>query len=180
MVVTVRIDAIMKVVVAVALVIGVAVSAHRGGQIGATLRIECGLDGDESRPERGEQCLDRRIAPQPQPVRQDLNRHVTVAEMPRQSRKRFETSGPRLDQGLGLGDHLDEAAALEHQEVSHAQRHWRGQIELVVGAADAHHKTALRPARLEGQDSRVDDAAAIGKFGGKDTGDAGHGRFRTQ
>jgi hypothetical protein len=151
---------------------------RRGDQIGAALRIEWRLDGDDPRPKAGEQRLDRRIAPQPQAVGQDLHRHVAVAEMPGHAGKRFKILGTDLDQGLGFSDHLNEAAVIEHEQIAHAQRHRRREIDLVARAIEANQQTALRPARREGQNRCVDDAGGIGLFGGKDGVNAAHGRFR--
>ena len=115
-----------------------------GRRVGAAFRLERRVDRNELRAEALQQRLDRRIALEPQPPLQHLHRHVTVAEMPGQPRQRRKVGGARLDQRLGLGHHLDQAAVVEHQRVVGAKPHRLGEIELDAGAFDAEQEALLR------------------------------------
>ena len=155
---------VMIVVDACVVMIVVVMIAGRCG-IGAAFRLERRLDRDDLGAEALQQCLDRRIAPQPQPALQHLHRHMAVAEMPGEPRQRRQIGGARLDQRLGLRHHLDQPAVVEHQRIVGAQPHRLGEIELDAGALDAEQKALLRLALGVGQDQRVDDGR-VAPFGG--------------
>src|SRR5215472_14844888 len=81
-------------------------------RVGAALGIKWRLDGDGFGAETRQQRFDRGIAPHAQAIGKELHRHVTVAEMPGETRERGEVLGARLDQRLGLRDHLNKSAVL--------------------------------------------------------------------
>jgi hypothetical protein len=128
-----------------------------GRGVGASLRLEGRIDDGDFRAEALQQCLDRRIAFEPQPALQHLHRHMAVAEMPGQPRQRRKVRRPRLDQRLGLRDHFDQPSIVEHQRVVGAQTRGLGKIEFDAGAFDAEHKALLRLALRERQDQCIDD-----------------------
>ncbi len=83
-----------------------------------------GCIGLERRLDRGDPCaalleqrLERRVAPHAQPIGKELRRHVAVAERPGEARERGRIGQTRLDQRLGRGNDLDDAAVVEHQRV---------------------------------------------------------------
>jgi hypothetical protein len=123
----------------------VAMMVVRGCGISAALGIERRFDRRQARAETDEQRFDRGIAPQPQPVRQDLHRHMAVAEMPGELGEVHEVAAAHLDQGLGLDHHLDEAAVFEFERVAHAQRDGRRQIEHALRPVRADQLAVLHP-----------------------------------
>jgi len=127
--------------------------------VGAAFGLERRVDRDHLGAERCEQFFDRRIALHPQPLLQDLHRHMPVAEMPGEPRQRRKVGGARLDQRFGLSDDLDQRAVIEHQRVIGAKPYVFGEIELDAGAFDAEREALLRlPLRMR-QDQRVDDGS---------------------
>ena len=127
--------------------------------VSSTFGLEWRVDRDHLDAERREQLLDRRIALHPQPLLQDLHRHVTIAEMPGQPRQHRKVGGARLDQRLGLSNDLDQRAIVEHQRVIGAKPHVFGEIELHAGPFHSEREALLRlPLRMR-EDQRVDDGS---------------------
>jgi len=154
---------VARVMVMVVVVMMMAVIA-RGRGIGATLRFERSVERDDLRAQALQQRLDRRIAFEPQPALQHLDRHMPVAEVPGKPRQRRKIRRAHLDQWFGLGHDLNESAVVEHQRVVGAQPHSFGKIELDAGAFNAEHETLLRqPLRIR-QDQRI-DGGRIQPFG---------------
>lgn len=143
------------------------------GRVGAAFGIEGRLDRHHLGAETAQQRLDRRILAQAQAVRHHLDLDVAVAEMPGEPRQRGQVGGARLEQRLGLGDDVDGAAVLEHQEIAAAQPHGLGQCKLDLRAVHADERSALRVARLGGQDDRIDRIVGAGAGGGN-RGGASH------
>ena len=129
--------------------------------VGAAFRLERSLDLDELCAEARQQCLDRRIALEPEPALQHLHRHVAVAQMPGQPGEARKVASPRLDQWLGLGHDLHQTALLEHQRVIRTEPDRLGEVKLHACALDAEHKAFLSLALSEGQDQRVDDFGVV-------------------
>jgi hypothetical protein len=154
--VIVAVGVIMVMVTMVVLMtVGKTVPNRRG--IGITLRFERRIDEGNFRAQTFQQCLDRWVALKPQPPIQHLHWHVAVAEMPGKARKRRKISGARLDQRLGLGHHLDQAAIVKLQRIVGAKPHGLGEIELDAGPLDAEQEALVRLPLGERQDQSVND-----------------------
>ena len=156
----VRMSMIMMMIMAVVMFVMVMMIAGRQ-PISAAFRLERRLDGNELGTEALEQCLDRRIAAQPQPPLQHLNRHVSVAEMPGEPCERGKIGRARLDQRLGRRHHLDERAVLQHERIvgSHPRR--LSKVELDAGTVCTEQKAMLGLALREGKNERVDDPGTV-------------------
>ncbi len=152
----VAVTMVMVVMIVTVVVVMMLVAVRRRG-IGASLRLERRLDGDDLGAEAFEQSLDRRVALEPQPAFQHLHRNMAVAEMPGEPRQTGQIGGSRLDQRLGLGHDLDQLAVVQQKRVIGAKAYRLGEIELDAGALDAEQKALLRRTLRVGQDQRVDD-----------------------
>src|SRR5438477_12618741 len=157
---------VMIVVMVIMMMIAIAMPDH----VGAAFRVERRLDRGNPCAEILQQRLDAVLPAHPQPIRQDLDRDVAVAEMPGQPRERSEIRGARFQQRLGLGDDLDQTSVVELDRVAHAQRDRLGEIEIDLGSLDAHQPGAPGAALLEIEDDAVDRALGIDLPGGDDGG----------
>jgi hypothetical protein len=173
--VIVRMVVIMR--VAVGMIMAMRMIVLRRCDVRAAFRIERGLDGDDLGAEAREQRLDRWIAAEAQPIGEELHRHVTIAEMPGKPRQRGEIMRARLDQRFRLGDHFDQGAVVEHEQVAHAQGDGLVEIELAARSLDSGHRTARGATALEIEDDRIDDMT-VARPGGSHFGNATHGRAR--
>jgi len=127
--------------------------------VSSAFGLERRVDRDHLGAERRKQLFNRRIALHPQPLLQDLHRHMPVAEMPGEPRQRRKVGGAGLDQRFGLSDDLDQRAVIEHQRVIGAKPHVFGEIELDAGPFHAEREALLRlPLRMR-EDQRVDDGS---------------------
>ena len=124
--------------------------------ISAALRLEGRLDDRHFRTKAFKQCLDRRIALEPQSPLQDLDRHVAVAEVPGEPRQSRKIGGAGLDQRFGLSYDLDQPSGVEHQRIVGAQPHRLREIKLDAGAFDAEHEALLRLTLRMRQNERID------------------------
>jgi hypothetical protein len=115
----------------------------------------------------------------PQPVGEDLHRHVAVAEREDQPRALGEVLLAHLQDRLDLGDDLDQAAVVEQQEVVGAQQRRRREIEFDAGALAAEDEALLLDAVLVFEQHGVDDVA-LGLSGADDFLGARHGMIRFQ
>jgi hypothetical protein len=147
---------------------------HR--RIGAAFRLKRCFDQRRLCAERGEQGLDRVIAPRADTVGQQLHRHMAVTKMPGQPRQRGDIGGARLDQRLGRRHDFDQCTILKHQEVVGAQPHGAMQIDLHRAAFDARngHMTGAALGVIE--DHGVGHRPVVAKLGGDDAGCARHGQ----
>src|SRR5712675_1175562 len=75
--------------------------------IGAAFGVERRLDLDHARAEPLHHRLDDVVAADPQALRHDLGRQMTIAEMPGDADQMLRIVAADLGQRLGGGDHLD-------------------------------------------------------------------------
>ena len=132
-----------------------------GHGIGAAFRFERRFDRGDLRTGCLQQRFNITFAAHAQAIGQQLDRHMAVAEMPRETGQRRGIGGARLEQRFGFRHHFDEAAVIEQQNVVVAQPHRLGEVELDAGAFYAEEETALRLALRERKNERVDDAAGL-------------------
>jgi hypothetical protein len=114
--------------------------AMRRAGISAAFRIERTFDGDDLRAEAARHILDHVIAPDPQGASRQLDRQVTIAEMPGDPRERHRVLAADLGERLRGRHHFDNAAVFERQAVACAQHQSVGQIEQKGEALDAGHR----------------------------------------
>ena len=170
---------IMRVIVPMRMAVGMIMTMRmivpRCCDVRAAFRIERRLDGDDPGAETPKQRRDRRIAPHAQPIGEELDRHVTVAEVPGEPCQCREILSAHLDQRFRLGDHLDQVAVVEHEQVAHAQPVGFAEIELAARSLDPGHRAARGAAPVQVENDRVDDTALAGS-GGNHFGNTTHGR----
>jgi len=167
---------VMVVAVMMVMIVPVAVVMTSVGRrkVGAAFGIERRLDGGHFCAEPREQRLDRGVAPHTQPVREQLNRHMPVAEMPGEPRERGQVLRARLDERLRLGDHLDQGAVVEQQQIAHAQRDLFDEVESKARPLHAGRAAVRRPALLGREDHCIDDVFVVARSGGDDFHSTGH------
>jgi hypothetical protein len=108
--------------------------------IGAAFGIERRLDLDDPRAEPFHHRLDHVVAPDPQALRHDLRRQMTVAEMPGEPNQMSGIMASDLDQRLGGCDDFDQPPVVEHQRIAAAQRDRVLQIKQELKPACAGHR----------------------------------------
>ena len=72
----------------------------RRHRIGAAFRIERRLDDDDLGAEPRQKRFDRRVPAQPQPIGEDLYRHMAVAEIPGEPCERIEIARDEMPRAL--------------------------------------------------------------------------------
>ena len=127
------------------------------------------------RAKAAQHIFDHMIAPDAQPLADDLNIDVTIADVPGEARETVGVAGGDFDQRLRAADHANDSAIVEHEAVAVPQRGGLRQIEQKFGAALAvqHHPPAMALMRVERD--RVDGACLIPVSGGFDGARALHG-----
>jgi len=108
--------------------------------IGAAFGIERRLDLDDARAKPLHHRLDDVVAADAQTFWHDLRRQMPVAEMPGDPNQMQGISAADLEQRFGGGDHLDQAAVLQHQRIAAAQRDGVFQVEQEFEPARANHR----------------------------------------
>jgi hypothetical protein len=116
--------------------------AMRRAGIGAPFRIERPFDRDDLRAEAARHVLDHVIAPDPERAPRQLDRQMTIAEMPGDPRQRDRVLAADLGERLRRRHHFDEAAVVEREAVAGAEHHGLRQVEQKGEALDAGHRHA--------------------------------------
>ena len=151
------------------------VTLHRRRRVSATFRFERRINHDHFGAKRRQQNLDRRFTLGPNPIGQQLDLDMPVAEMPGQPGQRGNVGGPRLNQRFGRGDDLDQVAIVEHQKVVGAQSNWAMQIEVDGRAFGADHRPLRRATLRIVENDGVRRGPAMAVVGGDNAGGARHG-----
>ena len=117
----------------------------------ACLRIERRVDRRDRGAEARRHLLQHVIAPDAQPVADDLHVGVAVAEMPGELHQRERRPRRDLGQRLGLSGHQHDPAIVEHDAVAVAQRDRLVEIqqELRAPLALEHDAAAMPVACIE-------------------------------
>jgi hypothetical protein len=114
--------------------------------VGAAFRLERRFDLDHLRAEPDRHVGENMVAPQPNGVRKNLRRCVTIAEVPGDARKLQRIVRANLVQGFGCRFDGDDAAVFEHEAVAMAEAHRVGEIEEKRDAAlPAHRHSSAMP-----------------------------------
>jgi hypothetical protein len=111
---------------------------------------------------------------QAQAVGEDLHGNVAVAQRQNQPRRLGKILLAHLEHRLDIGDHFDEMAVIEHQEIVGAQQRRDREIEFDADSLAAEHEALLLYAVLEFEQHRVDDFAGALIAGAENFLGAGH------
>jgi len=118
-------------------------------------RGRLGIEGRVDRRDHGAKprrhLLQHVIAPDAEPVADDLHIGVTIAEMPSKLNQRQRRPDSHLSQGFGLASNQHDPTIVEHDAVAIAQRHGLVEVQQKLGAAFAlqHDAAAMPVARIE-------------------------------
>jgi hypothetical protein len=93
------------------------------------LRVERRFDGRKPGAESTQHVFDHVIATNAQPIADDLNFDMSVADVPGEPRQCVAVVGGDFDQSLDAADDTHNAAVVEHETIAVAQRHRLRQIE---------------------------------------------------
>jgi len=139
------------VMMTVAVVVCAMIMVMAATDIGAAFRIERRLDLDHAGAKALHHFLDYVVAADPQMLSRDLDREMSVTEMPGEPHHLAGVDAAKFDQRLGGGDHFDKTAIFEHQRIAAAQCDRLRQIEQELEAAGAGHghATAMTVVELQ-------------------------------
>ena len=143
--------------------------------VSATLGIKRRFDRFEPCAKAAQHIFDHMIAPDAQPLADDLNVDVTIADMPSKAREIVTIGSGDFNERLGPADHADDGAVVEHEAVAVAEHSGLRQIEQKFCAAFAaqHHPSPMALMRIER--NRVDGFGLIPVSGGFDGARSPHG-----
>jgi len=117
----------------------------------AYLRVKRRIDCRDRGAEAGRHLLQHVIAPDAQPVADDLHVGVAIAEMPGKLHQRERCPDGHFSQGFSLAGNQHDPAIVEHDAVAIAQRHSLIEVQQELGAALTlqDNATAMPIARVE-------------------------------
>jgi hypothetical protein len=110
------------------------------GLISAAFGIERRLDLDDPRAEPLQHLRDDVVTPDTQRLLGDLRRQMAVSEVPGEPDHVLRVAALDLDQRLGGGHDLDQAAVVEQQRIASTQRDRLFQVEQEFEPARADHR----------------------------------------
>ena len=131
-----------------------------GPRIGAAFRLERRFDLKQCRTKAAQHILDDMIAPDAQLPTRDLDRQMTIAEVPGDARKILRLVAADLRQGFGRGYDFNETAILKHQGIAIAQDQSLGKIEQKEKPMHGLHHDAAAVTRIEIEHHRVSGVLA--------------------
>jgi hypothetical protein len=97
--------------------------------VSTVLRIERRFDRRKPRAEPAQHVFDHMVAADAQPIADDLNLDMTIANVPGEPRQFMAARGGNFDQGLGPADDAHDATVVEHEAVAVAQSGRARQVE---------------------------------------------------
>ncbi len=141
------------------------------------LRVERRFDRGDLGAESRRHLLQHVIAPDAEPIADDLDVGVTVAKVPGELQQRERRAYRDLSQGLGLTGHQHDPAVVEHDAVAVAQRDGfiEVQQEFVAAPAFQHDAAAMPVARIK--DDKVGSIGRIPEARAANSPAALHGRL---
>jgi type IV secretory pathway VirB3-like protein len=129
MIVTMAIMLPVTVIMAVMVLVIMLMVATMGMGVGMIMLMRAAVIGLEWRHHRGrleasfiEQQRSRGVREHAQAIGEDLDGNVAIAQRQQQARRPGEILLANLQHRLGIGDHLDEMAVVEHQAIIGAQQ----------------------------------------------------------
>jgi hypothetical protein len=181
MVMVVMIMAVMVMIVAmrVAMIVPVMFMALIMPMRAAVVGLERGHHHRGSEAALRQQLRDIGMREHAQPVGEDLDGDVTVAQRQHEPRGLGEILLAHLEHGFDVGHDFHETAVVEQQEIVGAQERGHREIEFDTGPLGAEHETLLLRAVLEFEEQRVDDFAG-GFAGAENFLRARHGAIQNQ
>src|SRR4051794_33718145 len=108
--------------------------------VGARLRFECSLEFGEARAQTAQHGLQHMVAPDAQPVANNLDVGVPVAEGPGEPRQRLCVVCGDLEEWLRLTGNPHDRAVVQYEAVAVVQGHWIWQVEQKCRAAFARQQ----------------------------------------
>jgi hypothetical protein len=163
------------IVTTVAVIVMPVVMGMRLMLIGPAFRLERALDLHHLGAQPLEHVGDHVILTDAQPFRPDLRLQVPVAEMPGKPHLMQGIAPLHLEQGLGLGDDLDQAAILQLIGIAMRQRGRLGQVDQNLQPADGVDHATPAPTILEGQHDTIDDGLGVDLGSGDEGMSVEHG-----
>ena len=136
--------------------------------VGAMLRIERCFERREPRAEPAQHVLDHVVAPDTQPVADDLDVDVAIADMPGEPRQLVRIRRRNLDQRLRPADDPHDAAIIKHEAIAVMQGRGLRQIEQKPRAALAAQNDAPAMALMGIERDGIDGAGGVPVAGGFD------------
>jgi hypothetical protein len=137
---------VMVVVVMIVIMKVVAVMLVMAGDVGAAFRVERRLDLEDTDAKALHHLLDHVIAANPQMSAGNLDRQVSVAEMPGDPHQLPRVGAANLDQRFWRSNNFNQSTIFEHERVTAAQRDGLRQIEQELQPArGGHRKPAAMP-----------------------------------
>jgi hypothetical protein len=130
-------------------------------RIGAWLRFEHGFDGGELRAQTAQHLFQHVIAPDAQPVAENLNIRMTVAELPGERSELPRRSRRDLDQRFLLARNPYDRPIVKHETVAIAQRDGLRQIEQELRAAPPTQDDAAAMAFVGGKLNAIDHSSIV-------------------
>jgi hypothetical protein len=131
---------IMRRMIVIAMAVRMIVRMRVRSGIGAAFGIERRLDLDDAGAKSGHHRFDNMVAANPQAFRHDLGRQMAIAEMPGDPHQMQRVGAADFRQRLRSGDHLDQAAVLQHQGIATAQCDGVLEVEQEFEPARARHR----------------------------------------
>ena len=117
---------VMMIIVCMIVVVAMMIMSVRTLRVGAAFRIEGRLDRCQARAQPFQHRLEHSVRPHAQPIGENLHRHVTITEMPGETRQMCEIAAANFDERLGLDHDIDETAVVEFERIAVAQQNGLG------------------------------------------------------
>ena len=119
--------------------------------VGATLGIKRRLDRLKPRTKAAQHIFDHMIAPDAQPLTDQLHVDVTIADMPGEPREIVGIRRGDFNKRLRPANHADYRAVVEHEAVAVTKRRGVRQIkqEFCAALTAEHHPPAMALIRIE-------------------------------
>ena len=136
--------------------------------VGAVLRIERRFERRQPRAEPLQHVLDYVVAPDPQPIADDLHIDVPVTDMPGEPRQLMRIRRRDLDERLRPADNPDDGAVVKDQAIAIVQGCGLRQIEQKARTALAAEDDAAAMALMGIERDGIDRAGGIPVAGGFD------------
>jgi hypothetical protein len=134
--------------------------------VGAMLRIERRFKRRQPRAEPAQHVFDHMIAPDAQPVADDLNVNVPIADVPGEPRQLVRVRRRNLDQRFGPADNPHDPAIVEHDAIAIAQSGGLRQIKQKPRATLAAQDNAAAMALIGIKRDGIDGGRGVPMAGG--------------
>jgi len=160
---TVRVITSMRVIVTVRVL-----------SVGAVFRIERRFHRPKSSAEPAQHVLDHMIAPNAQPIADDLHIDMPVADVPSEPRQFAAVGCGDFNQRLRPADDAHDAAVVEHEAITVTQCRRLRQVEQEGRAALAGQNDAAAMALMRIERNLINGAGAVPMASGPDCMCASH------